>query len=158
MLLRNLLVLTSLTLAACGFTPVHKQSNASDLASVKVNTPRGLNEQFFNNHITDLLNPAAVNTPDKYTLDVVLNITQTPLAIQQDRTVTRYKTNVTATYTITEKESGTILDSGKIQREGGYDKVDSDYATYVSEEDTKRRVIKELAEDLKLRTMSVIIR
>jgi len=163
MLLRSILIIFIISLNACGFTPVYKQNNSyfeanEKLASVKVNTDRGLNEQYFSSRLNDLLNPTEIDAEKKYDLNIKLSVASTPLAIQQDRTVTRYKVTVGANYTLKDKASDNILSEGTIQREGGFDKVDSNYATYISEEDSKRRVTKELAEDMKLRIISVLLK
>ena len=155
-------MLTSVTLSSCGFTPVYKtiddkSSNALSLASVKVESTHDLMGQFYANKLTDLLNPSAMQVEQKYRVNTSLRKHKIPFAIQQDRTITRYKLVVEASYKLVNIDDGKVLDEGSLRREGGYDKVDSDYATYVSDEDTTKRIVEELAEDTRIRIMASLV-
>jgi LPS-assembly lipoprotein len=152
-------------LCSCGFKPVYQQTNyvdgsetASDaLASVDVIAQHDLNGQFFQTTLTDLLNPTAKAAPKKYRLDVKLDKSETALSIEQDRTITRYKVTVTAKYKLTDTDTSKIISEGALRRDSDYDKVTSDYATYVSAEDSARRATKELASDMKLKVIAALM-
>jgi hypothetical protein len=156
----------SIALCSCGFTPVYKADNyvdgsttaREDLASIEVIAPHDLTGQFFQTTLSDLLSPTAKSAPLKYRLEIKLDKSDTALAIEQDRTITRYKVVVVAHYKLIEIDTTKVLSEGSLKREGGYDKVPSDYATYVSSEDSTRRVTKELAADTKLRIMAALIK
>jgi hypothetical protein len=163
MLSRNIYLVLIFLLASCGFTPVYKTSGmdvntGGELAMIKVVSTHDLNGQYFQTRLEDLLNPKAVSAQEKYQLTVKLTQSEVPIDIQQDRTVTRYKIIVTVAYTLTDIGTNAVVDQASLRREGGYDKVESEYATYVSQEDTVKRVTKELAEDTKLRIMSVLVK
>lgn len=156
------MTLSAFITASCGFTPIYKTVDengnaAMNLAAVKVESSHDLMGQFYSNRLTDLLNPAAVQVEPQYRMTTTLSKSKTPLAIQQDRTITRYKIVVSVNYRLVDINSGKVIDEGNLRREGGYDKVDSDYATYISDEDTTRRIIKELAEDTRIRIMAILV-
>ncbi len=162
-LLRKLITISIvLFISACGFTPVYKtmgenSTNAASLAAVKVESTHDLIGQFYSNKLTDLLNPSAMQVEPKYRIQTTLRKNKIPFAIQQDRTITRYKLVLEADYKLVNIDDGKIIDEGSLRREGGYDKVDSDYATYVSDEDTTMRIVKELAEDTRIRILASLI-
>lgn len=152
----------TLTISACGFTPVYKatwdDSQMSDkLASIEIEKADNLLEQVFVSRLQDLLNPTSISSPAKYLIKSDIETQKISLVIQQDRTTTRYKMVATLKYSITDIATGKIVNESSIKREGEYDKVDSDYATYISEEDTKKRIVKELAQDAKVRIMSFML-
>lgn len=163
LLLKNLSkLLIVFLITSCGFTPVYKtvegeSTAAMNLASVKVESTRDLMGQFYSNKLTDLLNPTSAEVEPQYRISTKLHKNKIPFAIQQDRTITRYKIVVEANYKLVDINSGQVIDEGTLRREGGYDKVDSDYATYISDEDTTRRIIKELAEDTRIRIMANLV-
>lgn len=157
-----LFIVCLLFTASCGFTPVYKTtengtSSTESLRRINIITERSLIAQRYKTHLSDLLNPTSDNQEPLYNLDVKLDASTTPLAIQQDRTITRFKVEVRATYTLTRIADGTVIDEGSLHREGGYDKVSSDYATYISDEDATRRVTRELAEDTRIRMMGALL-
>ena len=161
-LFRVLSLLSAMWLAACGFTPVHKSMESDSefsekLAAIEIVSSHDLIGQSFKTNLDNLLNPTSSSIAKKHKMVVKVTKSEVPLAIQEDRTITRYKVILNANYVITDIETGEKIDSGDIRRDGGYDKVDSDYATYISEEDTTKRIIKELAEDAKIRIISVML-
>ena len=150
----------ALVLSSCGFTPVYQQQNAettAKFAAIEMPEPKDLVEQVFTRNLSNLLNPENLNAPDLYKIDIKISRGDIALAIQEDRTVTRFKVIMTVKYILTEKATGNVIQTASIKREGEYDKVASDYATYISEEDTVRRIVKELAQDARIRIISVIL-
>lgn len=155
MLWRSFIIVTVLCLSACGFKPLYGSSQhnslSDTLAAVEIPEARNRTEQIFLVHLSDLLNPGNISAPPQYRINVTLNQSSSPLAIQKDRTITRYKTIITAHYTLTDIATGKVIEENSLRRDGGYDRVESDYATYVSETQTVKHILHELAEDFKLR-------
>lgn len=144
-------------LFSCGFEPVYRQanfSNSSELSKIKVNASSTVKGVIFKNELDKLLNPTSSNDEAKYLLDTSFTKDKIAIAIQQDRTITRFKIIGKLNYKLTDLSNGKLLDEGVLKREAGYDRVDSDYATYVSDEDTTQRLIEELAEDARIRMIS----
>ena len=155
-------VLSCFLLSACGFTPIYSQKNNSELskklAAIKVTPIHNLMGQKYVSALEDVLDPKNTHTANKYIIDAVLYKYVRPLAIEQDRTVTRYKVVVNVEYTLKDQADGKIISKGRIKGEADYDRVESDYATYVSENDTTDRVIKELAQDTKIKIISALLK
>ncbi|MCE3233010.1 MAG: hypothetical protein K0R98_1267 [Rickettsiaceae bacterium] len=159
------LLVVLLALSSCGFTPVYKQTVDStgavatdEFAAVEIIAPHNLYGQAFATNLSDLLNPSSKTVPIKYRLTTEVDKSESGLTIEQDRTTSRYKVTVMVKYTLTDVATGKVIDQGRIRRDGGYDRVESDYATYVSADDTAKRIIKELAADAKLKIISIIRR
>lgn len=153
----SILVLLIL-LFSCGFEPVYRASNinnSSELSKIKVNSSNDIKGIIYKNELDKLLNPLYLDEKKKYSLDSTFSKKKIAIAIEQDRTITRFKIIGKLNYKLTDLENGKIIDEGLLKREAGYDRVDSDYATYVSDEDTTQRLIEELAEDTRIRLISI---
>lgn len=156
-------LLSLLMLSACGFTPIYSQKAdntaiAEKLASVEVKPIKTLMGQQYVNALKDILDPKNMSAVSEYTIEASLKKDVMPLAIERDRTVTRYKVIIVAEYKLKEQLSGKVVSTGTVKGAADYDRVDSDYATYVSENDTTSRVIKELAQDTKIKIISALLR
>lgn len=155
-----IILITATTLSSCGFTPVYKEisdnENIEKLSSIDVTVPKSLLGQAFKYKLLDIINPSGIKVENLYTMDVKIETSDIPLAIESDQTVTRYKVIIKVEYTVKDLNTAAVISQGYLKREGEYDKVDSHYATYVSEEDTTKRLIKELAEDARLRLIATM--
>lgn len=156
-------IIILLSFAACGFSPVYTQNGdnaeiAAKLASVEIRPIRTLIGQEYVNALEDVLDPASRGVAKEYVIEANLGKNVLPLAIERDRTVTRYKVVIIVDYSLKEIASGKVLSQGTIKNEADYDKVNSDYATYVSENDTTSRAIRELAQDTKIRIISALLK
>lgn len=159
---KNFLVFACLVLnASCGFTPMYaKHEDNTDisakLATVGIKPIKSLIGQAYVNSLEDVLDPSHMGASKDYIIEAEISKDMQPLAIEQDRTVTRYKVIVTASYKLKEISSGQVIASGSVTGRSDYDKVDSDYATYVSENETTKRAIRELAQDTKIKIIAAL--
>lgn len=152
-----------LSSSGCGFSPIYAQKGdnaevAAKLSSVQVKPIKTLMGQEYVTSLEDTLDPARTGASKEYLLEADLNKTVTPLAIERDTTVTRYKVEIIVTYKLKEISTGKIVSSGTVKGESDYDRVESDYATYVSETDTTTHAIKELAKDTKIRIIGALLK
>ncbi len=150
-------------ITSCGFSPVYSQKDdntelAVKLASVDVKPIKSIIGQQYVNALVDALDPSGINQDKQYILEANVTKSTVPLAIEKDRTISRYKVVVSVEYKIKEIETDKYIANGSASSEADYDKVVSDYATYVSENDTMKRAIKELAQDTKVRVISDLLR
>ncbi|MDB2415061.1 hypothetical protein N9W34_04740 [Rickettsiales bacterium] len=148
-------------LSACGFRPLHGDHEAAQkdielLKSVEIPPISGKIGQDFRRKLSEIINPSRTYSESIYRLEVNLNKDSIPLAIERNRIVTRYKLIVRANYKLIRIADNKVIDSGELSRDGGYDKVSSDYATYISEEYTTKTVAEALAEDMRLQLTSVL--
>jgi len=163
-LLRICVVLIGICLLQnCGFRPLYGTTSSQTgssralLASVSVAPIKGHTGQVFKNTLEDTINPSHLVVEPKYLLTATLKTTQISLAIQRDRTISRYQIVATADYNLKDITTGKIIRTGRLERESGYDKTVSPYATFVSEETATLNALKALAEDIAVLTTSSII-
>lgn len=157
-----LMVVMCVVIGGCGFSPLYGnkaqgKGTVTELAAIELADIKGRMGQRLKNRLEDLFNPQHRHTTKGYVLDVVIQVTNTPFGIQLDSRITRYKTVISLNYTLVDKSTGKILSTGVVERQGGYDALNSDYATYISEKDNEKRITKELAEDIKLRLTSLLV-
>lgn len=148
-------VALSLLLAACGFSPMYsKQDNGhldTDLSVVAVSTVRGsLGEQLRMALEKDFNPTGRVATHKGYRLNAGLRYEKIPVVIEPDGSINRYNINIYSNYTLTRSADGTEIKKGTLKRTVSYNAVESDFATYVSEQDIIRRGIDDLSEDYRL--------
>lgn len=159
-----MLLSAALCLASCGFEPVYsKKINAStanpalqqQLLQIDVK-PINMRRsgQILRTHLQNLFNPTNQDHTQPFALTVVLSRHQEDAAMEQDREITRYNIHAKAEYVLTNKQTGERLTSGESTVTAGYDAVASDFATYTVEEDTFKRLLKQLALDLRFRLSS----
>ena len=158
-----ILLALTIFIQACGFTPVHGHTNRNNaqqllLASVEVGPIKQRNGQVFKATLEDSLNPTHHVTPARYRLTMSLTVDESSLAIERDRTISRYQIITRATYVLTDIATDTILRKGVLKRESGYDKTESEYATFVSETESVDKSLRALAKDLSMVVTSSVIR
>lgn len=170
-----LMIMMQLTLASCGFEPLHSEayraSQAVDLSSIRVlavgsttenavavanNMDRRYSE-LLTAEIEGQVNPTSLAAEKLYTLAITFNELDAASFVKPDGTASRGDLNYTSTYTITRLRDAKTVASGTIQRVSTYNTSPSaDYASYVSIEDARKRGILELAQDYKLRLASLL--
>jgi LPS-assembly lipoprotein len=164
LLFRSLsIVIIVALLQSCGFTPMYAQREdsadiAEKLATVQIKPIKTLIGQTYVNTLEDILDPAHKGAAKDYVLEATVNKETQALAIEQDRTVTRYKVIVTVNYSLKQISDDKVISSGTVRGQSDYDKVDSDYATYVSEDQTTNRAIRELAQDTKIKIIAALLK
>lgn len=150
-----------MSLSACGFQPIYATSGVNsqlgkELQSIELSYASNVLNQSVARTFKRLISPEGKKHTSRYLLTLNAEASHGALAIQLNQEVTRYKTTVRLSYTLTDMQTGKELRSGKLVRQGGYDVVESEYAEHVSRIDTERRVATELAEDLKLDIISAL--
>lgn len=147
-------LLPILFLAACGFSPVYKSEQfdgkvKAALAATEVAAAGDSRDgQILRTELENLLHPAGASAP-KYRLEVTLETLKEAQAVERTREVTRYKLAVTAHYALSETGGGKKVTAGKSRITGSYDTAASDFATFTVEGDTRARILKETARDIR---------
>ena len=154
----SVIILCSLN--SCGFSPVYSNKQPTELgwklASIALPEAKNRQEQIFINALHTLLTPTGNKEQSEYELIPRLTVTKSDLAIERDRTVTRYKIIANLEYRIQEIATGQEIGHGSLQRQGEFDRVTSDYSTYISQKNTEKKVIEALAEDMRLRLVWIL--
>ncbi|MCD6035655.1 MAG: hypothetical protein K0R63_1396 [Rickettsiales bacterium] len=159
----------AILVAACGFTPLYEkpQGDFGDepgglyqkLAAIEVETPKGDESrlaQELHTNLTQVLDPMGRSGVKLYRLALTTRRENLPSAIQRDREITRYNVTIATDYVLTSLTDGSVVDKGNVRLRGSYDTVESQFATYVAEQDTAKRIIKETAEALRMRMVGAL--
>lgn len=156
------------TLSGCGFEAVHakrggaKVTGENDsintaLQSVQVVTDRSRLGQLLKAELGDQLNPSHAKETKRYQLRIRLTETKGGSFINPDGTSSRNDVRFSSSYQLTPITGGEVIDQGSINRVSSYSLSDqADYATYVAEQDARKRGIIELARAYKLRLINAL--
>lgn len=164
-----LIILSSFLFAACGFEPMAAKSTQAynqqalpevlSAVQVTVSSPENLRtlSQQFRIDLEDLINPAGSDRQKAYLLEVWLNPYIQPGLITPDGKAQRYLVSFNSSYTLSRFSDGKILENGNVTRNSSYSNLpNSYYSTYIAEQDTLKRLSKELAEQYRMKLASVL--
>lgn len=151
----------SLAVAGCGFRPVHAptQPQAGTVASpilqsIKV-TPIPLRSgQILHIALEDLLHADGEFPMPRYRLDTTLEEAKQPIVIETNGRVSRYNLILVARYNLYDIASNALITNGVVKRISGFNASLSDFSTYVSENDTHDRNLRQIAQDITHRLTS----
>lgn len=170
-----LTVICCLLLAGCGFQPVYGTANGlsedspiragvqvsatasgtistSNNTSVENSYSTTMARQFAHN-LEDILNSGASPT---YRLEVALVQSSVGIGVARDGTASRYNLVLSSNYKLIRISDGKQVDSGTISNVTSYNNPNNQYfSTYISEQDARKRGIKELAELYRHRLLSL---
>lgn len=144
-------------LASCGFQPLHGQgapggaSTSARLSQVQVPPIGDRVGQLVRNRLLDYFEPPGRNVPALYRLEVDVVERKEGLAIQDDRTVTRYNLRLQSRYRLVQIRSGKELMSGRAGAIAAYNVIRSDYANLIAERDARARAAQEIGDAVGLR-------
>lgn len=155
------LIVLALTLAACGFRPVHGRNYQAEqetsLSSVAVQVDNSRLGQLLKAEIESGANPDYERAEKLYTLNITLRENNIYLFVNPDGTAGRGDVQFLSSYTLVRNLDRKTLKTGSIRRISSYNiSEQADYASYVSEDDARRRGIVELAQDYKLRLSNLM--
>ena len=143
----------ALALPGCGFRPLYGDRGADpgavELAAVAVGPIADRLGQILRNDLTARLSPLGEPLQPRYRLKARLRQSSSSLAIQSDSSITRFDLRIDVSFTLIEIASGRALFQGKARAIGGYDAVQSDFATLTAEQDSARRTVREAADDIR---------
>jgi LPS-assembly lipoprotein len=151
---KNIAVLGALCLllSACGFQPLHgtKAQGAQVTAlykTVEISNIPDRDGQYLRNLLIDRLHAEGKDPAARYLLSVArLDKNITSLGIRKDATATRGQMEVTARMRLIDKSTGKAVLERDLRAVGGYNRLDNQFATIVSEVYSTEIVLKELAE------------
>jgi len=155
-----------LMLTGCGFQPVYQQSAETEaLAAFLSNIRIQVNEspqrtrtgQLLQHELEDLL--YSTDNPNKpYVLSILLSTSQGSVLINPDGQIARYNYRASSEFSLTSithpDEQYTPLLSGTTQSVVTYNVVPSDFATYIAQKDAKKRLAREVAEEIRNRLVT----
>lgn len=153
--LRNLsLLVCTLLLISCGFTPVYKQgAQRENLSAVEIITPQTKEGQWLRTALEDVLFPQG-QTQVRYRLNPNFSITSEQLSIETDGTTRRYRLLGTANIALIDIASGKVIYTSPVHRFSSYHISQGNYSTYIAQQDATHQLIKAIAEEIRLRIIS----
>jgi LPS-assembly lipoprotein len=148
-----LLALAALLLGGCGFRPMLKQVNDTrvqgELAAIDVKTSTGRVGYLVRDTLLDQLNPAGVQVPNRYELQISLTQRSDALAIQLDNTATRYNLTLTARFRLVDTASQQVLYSSVVHRVASYNAIQDPYAQLAAELAAQKNAAREVGTDIR---------
>lgn len=142
-------------LAACGFQPLYgggkRGPAAAELASINVQPIADRSGQILRNHLFDRLTPYGRPARPAYILHIDLSDSLEGVAVRKSEFPTRTTMRMSASYRLISAETGLTVFSGSSAIDGGYNILDSEFATLAAEQNVRERVLRELALDIESR-------
>ena len=122
-----------------------------DLAAVYVEPIPDRIGQLVHNELSHRMTPLGAPSDARYTLTVKLEEERDDVAIRQDESITRVNYRLTAVFELTALDSEAVLLVGNAWSMTAFDRVQSDFATIVAQEDAQERLAKDVAEEIRTR-------
>ncbi|MDX2074170.1 MAG: hypothetical protein SFX19_07400 [Alphaproteobacteria bacterium] len=156
-----LIVLLSLSLAACGFTPMRGAQNRQALSvGVSVDaSPKDEDGRELEKALEDRLNLQGLPSHPAYKLSVVLTSALGGIGVARDGTVSRFNVTLTSNYVLTRLADDKIIQRGEIRHVSSFNNQTNQYfSTYISEKDSIKRGIAELSELYRQRIGALLLK
>ena len=122
-----------------------------DLATIRVAPLKDRAGQQLHNLLFTRLNPKGQPVVPAYALHVDLKQRIRKVGIRKDETATRANLILTAAYVLKPVDRDIVVLEGELSSFNSYNILDSQFPTYVSENDALKRGLRELSDDLRIR-------
>ncbi len=145
----SLVVLLTLVLAGCGFTPMYATSGdgtglADQFSMVQVAPIPDRVGQVVQNGLMDRLNPYGPPDAPLYRLEVTLAEAVEGFGFRPDEAITRENLRLDATYRLVRTEDAKLVLEGNVHSNLAYDIVQSDFANFSAKQDAQRRTAEQV--------------
>lgn len=132
---------------ACGFTPVYGPDGGGRalINSVLVEQPKGSDEFTLAQELENRFGPSTTPT---YSLTFKLETESDSISITQTQETNRYNTIGSAEYTLTNRASGAVVQSGEVDGFTSYSSTGTTVATAAAEQDSYDRLMVVLADKI----------
>lgn len=149
-----------LCVSACGFSPMYSAENKQPLSvGILIETSKDEMGQQFQQNLEDKLNPQGVPLHPVYKLSVALGSGASGMGVARDGTVSRYNVTLISNYTLTRIADNKMIRQGEIRHVSSFNNQANQYfSTYISQEDSTKRGIMELAELYRQRIGAMLLR
>jgi LPS-assembly lipoprotein len=150
---RGVLLALAALLGGCGFRPMLKQvddtSVQGELAAVDVKTPTDRLGYLVRDNLLDELNPAGIQVPSRYLLQIDLESRKSALGIQLDNTATRFNLTLTARFRLLDADNRQVLYSSVVRRVSSYNAIRDPYAELAAEFEAQKRAAHDVGADIR---------
>jgi LPS-assembly lipoprotein len=150
-------ILVCLALVGCGFEPLYGRGDTAggpvtdELAGILVFPIADRTGQQMHNLLRDRLTPLGQPAEPQFGLRVRMTETLENLGIREDATATRANLTMKAEYSLIDWQDKAVLFKGRSSSTNSYDILDSQFATQVAEDDARKRALKQLSDEVKVR-------
>ncbi|MFQ5773831.1 MAG: LPS assembly lipoprotein LptE [Kiloniellaceae bacterium] len=147
----------SLLITACGFQPLYgrpgdgRPAPGDELAAIRILPLPDRIGQRMHNLLRDRLNPRGQPPDPAYLLNVSLTEAIEELGIRKDETASRANLTLRARFSLHDAASNEVLFSGRSSSTNSYNILENQFATLSSEADARKRALRELSDDIRLR-------
>lgn len=144
---KRFLLCLPLALAACGLQPVYGPGGTATALQnrIEVNEPTTRDAYLITRQLETRLGRGG---NADFALDVDVVTVEEGLAVNRQSDITRYNLIGAATYTLTDRSSGAVVTSGKVDNFTGYSATGSTVATLAAERDAQQRLMTILADQI----------
>jgi LPS-assembly lipoprotein len=144
------LIVASVALSGCGFTPLYAQQGViSNLAAVDVSVPQGRTGFLMREHLDDALGRNRDAAP-AYRINLTIVENRYPRGVRIDNVATRYEYVLVANYVLNSLPSGAVAKRGSVRVELTYDSADQPYSAISAQQDAQDRAAQEAARRIQL--------
>lgn len=144
----------SLTLGACGFTPLYAERTgvSQDLSNFRVRTGEGRGAYLLRQQLIDRLGARSdANASDaEYELQVAIREATAGLGVRPDDVYTRYDLEMTARYVVRRVADGAVVHRGVVTGSSSYDAPGGPYSDIVVEARARERAAALVADRIRL--------
>lgn len=152
-LFKAALVISCLMLGGCGFKPMYgDHSAAASMAmesGVEIGNIPDRNGQYLRNLLIDRMYQKGRPADAQYLLTVApLRTELTNLGIRKDATATRAMLQVSSILTLLDRSTNTVVLERRVRAVGGYNQLDNQFATRVSEHSVSNHMLEELSDTI----------
>jgi len=158
--LLTLLPVLVMTLSACGFEPLYSDRTNQRvdplLAAVKVSPIHERIGQLLEWRLRENLNPDGIEVSTRYVLNVELTVSHADLGVQRDTSATRGQVTTVANFTLLDAKTKAVLYRSRSRSIGDYNVTNDAYAAQVALEDTQKRAVRDIADDIQTRLVTFL--
>lgn len=142
-------------LGGCGYRPLYgggaQGGVVGDLAAVKIGLIPNRTGQYLRNILLDRMNPRGEPLQPLYKLEVAILPSRQELGVRKDDTSTRANFIVVSRYRLLDAGNGRILFEAEGRRVASFNISDDDFSTISAAAGARRRVARELADEIVVR-------
>ncbi|MFM7347126.1 MAG: LPS assembly lipoprotein LptE [Tagaea sp.] len=141
-----------LSLGACGFEPLHRTTQSGSavdaLATIRVDPIADRSGQVLRSYLLDRLTPRGTPAGTEHVLRVRLQEPRQTLALRRDDVISRVGYSATASFDLLDA-SGRRVFSGGSSFSTDYEVTNSEFATLVSAQNARDRVLELVSDDIR---------
>jgi LPS-assembly lipoprotein len=139
-------------LSGCGWEPLYADAQTgpadAELRAIQVETiPERIGQRLALG-LRQALNPEGIQTRKRYSLRTILSVARADTGIQSQGLGTRGRLDVSATFTLSDLQTNTLLLNNTTHVADSFDITSSGYASVVAEDDARNRAVEELKRDM----------